>query len=117
MGYNAMSIIDVMQEEIQNKQEWLKLIDNEVLAKATLKIKQPYNQKYYYLHYHENGKTIDKYLGKLSQEQVDELQHKIILAKHQKKKIPEVKKEIKFIQKVLDFAKKLDAKNKGLAAT
>ena len=112
-----MSIIDVMQEEIQNKKEWLKLIDKEILAKSTLKVKQPYNQKYYYLHYHENGKTIDKYLGKLSQKQVNELEHKIIITKHQKKKIPEVKKEIKFIQKVLGFAQKLESKNKGLAAT
>ncbi len=108
-----MSIIDVVKEEIENKNEWINLMADEILAKATLKVKKPYKKKYYYLHYYENGKTVDKYLGKLSNEEAANLKHKIAIMKKQKKKIPSVKKEIKLLNKVLTYAKTLKSKYKG----
>lgn len=105
-----MSILDVMKEEIENKTEWISLMKEELLTKATLKVKKPYKKKYYYLHYYDNGKTVDKYLGQLSDEKAADLKHKISVMKKQKKKVPVVKNEIKFLKKVFEYAKKIDKK-------
>lgn len=88
-------VMDILEDDLKHKTEWIKLIEKDALTKSTLKLK---NDKYYYLHYKHKGKTVDKYLGKLSEEEVQEWKHKITVKKMQKKQIPEIKIEIELIK-------------------
>lgn len=62
------------------------------------------NGGYFYLKYRENGKVIDKYIGK-DDEKIKELSYKIEQRKHIEKMIVELKNEEKRISKMMGVNK------------
>jgi len=93
-------VIDVLKEELGNAKNFIELVNKKYgkLGGASLVKKKRYHQEYYYLQYKKNGKLKSEYLGKLSNEQIKELELKIKEAHNQKRKLSKIKKRIKFIK-------------------
>ncbi len=56
---------------------------------------------YYYLSYRENGKVKQKYLGRLSLEEEENIKQKIREKSEIQKQLAEVKKNIQYLEKLL----------------
>lgn len=110
-------IIDIIEDEINHKKEWIELLNNDILSTAELKLKNKSGHLNYSLCYKKDGVFKEKKLGILSKEEYTDWLHKINIRKHQFSQIPRIKKEIIFLEKLLKYAYSLVEKENNSAKT
>lgn len=102
-------MLDVVQEELENsiriQDRYKKAISR--LPRGSLSKKKIDGNEYYYLAYWESsGGVRTRYLGKLSEAQVQKYQEKIRKRREYKRLLKRAQEQIKFYQKVLKYGRK-----------
>jgi len=102
-------MLDIVHEELENsiriKDRYKKAFFK--LPKGSLSKKIIDGHEYYYLAYWAPSKKVKtRYLGKLSEAQIQKYQDKIRKRREYKKLIKQAEEQIKFYQKVLKYGRK-----------
>lgn len=99
-----MSIVhDVLVEDLEYSIEREKFFQEKYqeLPAGCLAPKKINGHIYYYLARRENGKVKTEYLGKLSDEEIEEYEKKIARRKKYKEAVKQIQKEIKYLRRLL----------------
>lgn len=96
-------IIGVLKEELNNSKRLLKNYDLELkkLPKGSLVKKKIHHQDFYYLAYREGKKIVFEYKGKLSKDEIHQIEESKKKRLKYKKLMKDVKNQIHFIERVL----------------
>lgn len=99
---------NILSEELKNAKNMLRYYENEFSKKYSwgYSIKKIGKNKYLYRMKRINGKVIYKYFGKADIDIVKKIKREKIEKKRIKKSIIELKNEIKFIKKSIEYGKR-----------
>ena len=95
-----MLIASVIQNEAERNEKMMREYEALLseLPKGSLICRK---NEYYYLKYRDNGKIVDKYIGK-DPDVIDDLRQKLELRRHYSKMLSALKQEQKAISKILE---------------
>jgi ribosomal protein L11 len=97
------AIIGVLKEELNNSKRLLKNYNLELkkLPKGSLVKKKIHHQNFYYLAYREDKKVVFEYKGKLSKDEIHQIEESKKKRLQYKSLMKDLKRQIRFLENAL----------------
>lgn len=97
------AIIGILKEELKNSKRLFKNYESELkkLPKGSLVKKKIHNKEFYYLAYREGKKIVFEYKGKLSKEEIHQMNESKKKRLQYKKLMKDIKDQIHFLERAL----------------